>query len=93
MLRLGDDDIHVGHEQERRELAGATQPRDEVAATRLLLEQDRFDPFGAQHSRDVRGAGRFVAGRIGGVDAEEVLQESGHLAADRVPIHTLHSMA
>ena len=84
--RLDVDDVRVGHDEQRLLGAIAFQARDEVRA--LLFKREGFDgdAFGFEHGAEVVDGGRLVAGRVGGVDADEGLEVAQGFRVDGVPV-------
>jgi len=72
-LRLGLDDVEMRGQQERRLLARAFEPRDDVLPLGRLADQLRRKPASRQQVRQIFGGRRLVAGRVGGVDSNERL--------------------
>jgi len=64
----------VGHEQQRALPARAFQAGDEVEAGRIAAQQLAGNSVPAGDAPQIFGGARFVAGRIGGVAADELDQ-------------------
>ena len=79
------DDVRVGEQHHRRTAAAARDPSDEVEALRIGTDELALDAGGLEVLRDQpRGRG-LVAGRVGGVEADQGLRELDHLVAQRRP--------
>jgi hypothetical protein len=83
LRRVGLDHVEVRGEQERCGLARASQARDHVGAARGALQDARLEPGGAQLFGAQLGGGPLVAGRVGGVDAQEALAQIDGVVAQR----------
>ena len=82
------DDVDVAVQQERISVA-AGKPRDEVRPAGSLLVAPGLDSRAAQERLHVRDARFLVAGRIRGVEADQLPQEldrigNGHSSASAV---------
>src|SRR4029077_7641423 len=66
--------------------------RNQVGASRLLLEHHGCDPFAAKPRGEKIGSDALVAGGVGGVEARERAQVLDHLAFKAVPRRTQRSV-
>ncbi len=71
----GRDDVDMAIQQQGRRGALPGDTRDEVRPGRVTREEQRLDPLGTQQSADIADTGGLVARRIGGIAADELLQQ------------------
>ena len=80
--RVGEHDVRVAEEEERRAVP-ARDPRDEIRTLRRPRDQLALDAVGGEVvAQELRRRG-LVAGRIRRVDADQPLEEVGDLFAQR----------
>ena len=77
MLADGGDDVDVAVEQERRRLTCAGQTRQQVEAGVVPGQYLKVDVLLRQQAGDVVHAVGLVTGRVGGIEAQELLQQFG----------------
>ncbi len=80
ILAGGLHDVDVAVEQERRSVTGALDPCDEVRAAVVLRDDARLDTGVVEQPLDVRDARAFVAGRVRGVEPEQIAEELDDVA-------------
>ena len=84
--RVGRDDVEVGEEDDRPAAPAPGEEGVEVAAVRARLDHVGRDALRPELARErVRGR-RLAAGRILGVDPDDVAQHVGGLVAQPVPV-------
>ena len=77
VLADGGDDVDVAVEQERRRLTCAGQTRQQVEAGVVPGQYLKVDVLLRQQAGDVVHAVGLVAGRVGGIETQELLQQFG----------------
>ena len=79
------DDIEMGHQNQCARRIGkraGIETRDEKAAARRAFENFERNIFLLQHAADIFCGDELVARRIGGVDANQILQPDERLVGD-----------
>ena len=76
------DDVDVAVEQERRRLTCAGQTRQQVEAGVVPGQYLKVDVLLRQQAGDVVHAVGLVAGRVGGIETQELLQQFGGAFVD-----------
>ena len=72
----------MGHQQEARAVASG-KPRDEVRPVGGLRDELARDAVASQVRGEELGRTRLVAGRVDRVEPQQLLEELGHLLAER----------
>ena len=83
LVGIGRDGVHVADQGEGGAVGVALEPRDDVRAVGLALEQLDLEPGFAEDPRDVLLRGALVPRRVDGVEAEELGEELDSLAPER----------
>ena len=78
--RIGEHDVRVAEEEQRRPVA-ARDPRDEVRALGHLRDQLALDAVRLEVVAQELGRSGLVAGRVRRVDADQALEKVGDLVA------------
>jgi hypothetical protein len=83
----------VAHQDEGRSRAPPLEPGDEVLTLRELADELTRDAVHGKVVPEDDGARGLVAGRIGGVDAQDGGEQLEHLALQRLPVLGAQSIA
>ena len=70
----------------QRFLIAASLPGNDVPASRFRLGHCRWDTLPDQNIRDILRALDLIAGRISGVEADQILQEIRYFSDDLFPV-------
>ncbi len=85
-FRLHADDIRMPHDQDRALGAVAIDPRDEICPIRVERIHLRVDALGGKRFFQVICRQRFIAGRIGRIDPDQVDEMVDRFFAHRIPV-------
>ena len=86
LVRLGGDHVGVAEQKQGRFRAPGVEAGRDVSPARRRFRDQRLEPLPPQDAGDVPGRLGFVAGRIGGVDAQQVLQVTGDFVCHGIPV-------
>ena len=87
VLRLGRNDVGVPEKAERRPVAGAGDPRDQIGAVGIPGNDLRVDAHGLEVPGDLERRRRLAPRRVRRVDADQGTKEGGHLLAQSGVVH------
>jgi hypothetical protein len=87
---VGGDHVQVPAQQQRRLAPAPLQARDHAGPPRRALQDLRRDPLAGQGRRHQLGGGALVAGRVAGVDPQQVLQAGQGLGRGSGPVDVAH---
>ena len=81
VLGVGGDDVGVAEQGQRRPLAAARDPGDQVGPLGITGDQLAGDPVRLQVVPEHHGGRCLPPGRVRGVDADQVAEQAGGLVA------------
>src|SRR5674476_1227234 len=89
---VGRDHVHVAHQGQRGAGTGAVEARNEVLPLRRLADESARDAVARQVVLEDERAGGLVAGRVGGVDAQQGGEEVDDFTLKSAPVVGLETV-
>ncbi len=74
-LVRGGDHIHMPLQEQGSRFPPTLQPGDQVRAFRGIAHQQRIEARCLQEAIDIADALRLIAGRVGGIEADQTLKQ------------------